>query len=207
MKKEHTSTKIHYLQEVKYSNIEYSNIQSTSYIIELNDDLSREETSWNMILRAVDNSENIENIENTIQLFITEIKSRNYEYLDKYSCFFDKISHKYKEYQQEAREKELNQFHEVSANSFLQLIRFIPELPKQNLDVYLDERTGCFGVIIRPEIKSKPILNLLMQDNKEIIFSYIKRRKKIIKISGRAYFNDEYEDSCEMRRLIRMISE
>ena len=46
-----------------------------------------------------------------------------------------------------------------------------------------------------------------MQDNKEIIFSYIKRRKKMIKISGRAYFNDEYEDSCEIKRLIRMIRE
>ncbi|MEA2029855.1 MAG: hypothetical protein U9N49_12905 [Campylobacterota bacterium] len=204
MKKEHTSTKIHYLQEVKYITVEYSNIQPIDYTIELNNDLTKEESSWNTILRAVDSSQDIEN---TIQSFISKIKNSHYEYQDEYSTFFDKISHTYREYQLEASEKKSNKFHEVSVNSFFQLIRFIPEFPKQNLDIYLDERTGCFGVVIKSKLKSKPLLNLLMQDNKEIIFSYIKRRKKIIKISGRAYFNDEYEDSCEMKRLIRMISE
>ena len=206
MEQKYTPKIIHYLQEVKYSSVEYSNIQSVSSIIELNNDLTREESSWNMILREVDSLQSI-GIENHIQLLMREIKSRNYEYLDEYSNFFNMISHKYKEYKLEANEKKLNKFHEVSIDSFFQLIRFIPEFPKQNIDVYLDERTGCFGVTIRSEVKSKPLLNLLMQDNKEIIFSYIKRRKKIIKISGRAYFNDEYEDSCEMRRLIRIISE
>jgi len=205
MEKEHTPTKIHYLQKVKYSSVKYSDIQSPSYIIELNNDLTREESSWNIILRTVSNSQNIESL---IKLFMNEIDNRKYEYLkDEYTTFFNKISHKYREYELEASTKKLNHFHEVSVNSFFQLIRFIPEYPKQNLDIYLDERTGCFGVIIKPNVKSKPLLNLLMQDNNEIIFSYIKRRKKIIKISGRAYFNDEYEDSCEMKRLIRMISE
>lgn len=187
--------------------IQYFSIKSSpmiNYTIELNNDLTKEESSWNMILRAVDNSQSIEN---TIELFMDKIRYSEHEYLDEYITFFHKISNRYKEYQEEAKEKKLNKFHEVSINSFFQLIRFIPEFPKQNLDIYLDEKTGCFGVIIKSKIKSKPLLNLLMQDNKEIIFSYIKRRKKIIKISGRAYFNDEYEDSCEMRRLIRMISE
>jgi len=201
MKKKDNSTEIYYLQEIKYSPIKYSNI---THIIELNDDLTREESLWNMILRAVDNSQNIEN---TIELFMSKIIDSNYEYLDEYSTFFDKLSLVYREYKLEASKKKLNQFHEVSIDSFFQLIRFIPEFPKENLDIYLDERTGCFGVVIKSKHKSKPILNLLMQDNKEIIFSYIKRRKKIIKISGRAYFNDVYEDSCEMKKLIRMIRE
>ena len=197
---------VKYSEKVQCSIFEYNDIsQSTFYSIETNDDLTREESYWNIILRGVDNSQNIEN---AIQLYINEIKKRNFnEIKDEYTNFLNQISNKYIEYELEKKRKELNQFKDVSINSFFQLIRFIPEFPKEDIDIYVDERTGCFGVIIKPKIKSKPLLNLLMKENKEIIFSYIKRRKKIIKISGRAYFNDEYEDSCEMKRLIRMISE
>ena len=200
-------TKVHYLQEVQHYNIEYKSIQksSVSYNIETNNDLTREESSWNVILREVDN---FQSIDNSIQSYINEINKRNLQEIkEKYTVFLEEVSNKYREYELEKKNKRQNQFQEVSVNSFLQLMRFIPEFPKENLDIYVDERTGCFGVIIKAKIKSKPLLNLLMQDNKEIVFSYIKRRKKIIKISGRAYFNDEYEDSCEMKRLIRMISE
>jgi len=207
-RKVETIRKVHYLQETQRPNIKYKHKhiqESVLYVIEVNNDLTREESSWNMILREVDN---YQNIENSIELYINEIKKRNLkEIKNEYTFFLNQISNTYKEYQLEKSEKKLNKFHEVSENSFFQLIRFIPEFPKENLDIYVDEKTGCFGVIIRPKIKEKPLLNLLMQDNKEIIFSYIKRRKKIIKISGRAYFNDEYEDSCEIKRLIRMISE
>lgn len=203
MKRRSTISKVRYLQEVKYSNIEYDDIYSSPIFLEVNNDLSREESSWNVILRTVDNLQNIETI---IKSFIDEIENRNSVYIkDDYTDFLKKISYKYKEYILEASQKKENEFHEISVNSLIQVIRFIPEFPKQDLDIYIDERTGCFGVIIQPKIKAKPLLNLLMQDNKEIIFSYIKKRKKIIKISGRAYFNDEYEDSCEMSKLIRII--
>ena len=204
--KSQTISKVQYFQEVQYTNIEYKEITpSRINFIETNNDLSREESYWNMILREVYNHKNIED---SIQLYINEIQKKDFQEIkDEYTSFLNEISNKYKKYQLEKRTKKLNQFQEVSIDSFLQLIRFIPEFPKKNIDIYVDERTGYFGVIIKPRIKSKPLLNLLMQDNKEVIFSYIKRRKKIIKISGRAYFNDEYEDSCEMKRLIRMISE
>ena len=201
-----TTTHISYLQEVQSFSFEYKKInQSQLHIIELNNDLTREESSWNIILREVNTHQSIED---SIQLYIDEIQKRNFNELkDEYTFFLKKVSTKYREYELEKKKKKRNQFQEVSINSFFQLIRFIPEFPKKNLDIYVDERTGCFGVIIKPKIKAKPLLNLLMQDNKEIIFSYVKKRTKIIKISGRAYFNDEYRDSCEMKRLIRMISE
>jgi len=201
-----TISKVHYLQEIQSSSIEYNEINpSTLYMIETNNNLNREESSWNVILREVDNSQNIKT---SIQLYIKEIKKRHLkEMRNEYTFFLNQVSNTYEKYQLEKSEKKLNQFHDVSVDSFFQLIRFIPEFPKKNIDTYIDERTGCFGIIIKSQSKSKPLLNLLMQENKEIIFSYIKRRKKIIKISGRAYFNDEYEDSCEMKRLIRMISE
>jgi len=203
--KSQTVSDVQYLQEVQY-NVEYKEItQSAFYIIEKNNDLTREESSWNIILREVDNSQNIKT---SIQLYIKEIQKRYLkEMRNEYTFFLNQVANTYEKYQLEKSEKKRNQFHDVSVDSFFQLIRFIPEFPKKNIDTYIDERTGCFGIIIKSKTKSRPLLNLLMQENKEIIFSYIKRRKKIIKISGRAYFNDEYEDSCEMKRLIRMISE
>jgi len=196
--------KVEYLKEVQCSNIKYNNIKkSASYLIELNNDLTIEESSWNVILREADN---YQNIEHSIESYIAEINKRNLKEIKEYTFFLEEVSNKYREYNLEKEKKKKNQFKEVSIDSFFQLIRFIPELPKKNLDIYVDERTGYFGVIIKSNIKARPLLNLLMQDNKEIIFSYIKKRKKIIKISGKAYFNDEYEDSCEMKRLIRMIS-
>jgi len=198
--------KVEYLKEFQCSNIKYSDIKksASSYLIELNNDLTIEESSWNIILREADN---YQNIENSIKSYIDEINKRNLKKIKEYTFFLEEVSNKYREYNLEKEKKKKNQFKEVSIDSFFQLIRFIPELSKKNLDIYVDERTGYFGVIIKSNNKSRPLLNLLMQDNKEIIFSYIKRRKKIIKISGKAYFNDEYEDSCEMKRLIRMISE
>ena len=203
--KSQTVSDVQYLQEVQY-NVEYKEItQSAFYIIEKNNDLTREESSWNIILREVDNSQNIKT---SIQLYIKEIQKRYLkEMRNEYTFFLNQVANTYEKYQLEKSEKKRNQFHDVSVDSFFQLIRFIPEFPKKNIDTYIDERTGCFGIIIKSKTKSRPLLNLLMQENKEIIFSYIKRRKKIIKISGRAYFNDEYEDSCEIKRLIRMISE
>lgn len=203
-----SNKKIHYLQEVQTSSVKYEKTQRfLNNNIELNNDLTKEESSWNIILREVITIENSQ-LEQVIKSHIDKIeqnnlKEINIEYLD----FLNEVLNTYNKYKLEKKDKKKNKFQEVSINSCLQLIRFIPEFPKKNLDIYVDERTGYFGVVIKANNKGKPLLNLLMQDNNEIIYSYIKRRKKIIKISGKAYFNDEYEDSCEMKKLIRMIDE
>jgi len=53
--------KVEYLKEVQCSNIKYSDIKksASSYLIELNNDLTIEESSWNIILREADNYQNI----------------------------------------------------------------------------------------------------------------------------------------------------
>ena len=125
----------------------------------------------------------------------------------RYYLFLKEIQKAYESYLAESAENDNNPFATPSLQSLIQLIRFIPEFPEKNIAIYLDAETGFFGVIIQAEDDGKPLLNLLMQDNKEVIFSYIKHRHKIIKISGRAYFNDHLEDSDEISKILRMISE
>jgi len=171
------------------------------YIVDSKSDRS----SWNATLTEVDHESN--DIRNLIFSFIKEIESYDNKDRYRYENFFRKISGTYDRYLSESEDNLVNDFHQPSSNSFLQLIRFIPDFPERNLEVYLDEKTGCFGVTIKNRTKEKPILNLLMKENKEVIFSFIKKKNKIIKISGRAYFNDHLDDSDEIKKIIRMLSE
>lgn len=98
-----------------------------------------------------------------------------------------------------------NEFSTPSIDSLLQLVRFMPEMRKLQHSVYIDEVSGSFGLTLKSSKKSKPILNLLMKSNREVIFSFIKKGKGIVKITGRAYFNDNLEDSHEIYNLVRMV--
>jgi hypothetical protein len=165
---------------------------------------SNEERSyWHKTLVDI-NDNNIDDLISNLSQQIGNYQGKKVQY--KYDVFLKKILETYHRYISESEENQVNKFHQPSYNSLLQLARFIPELPEDNLDVYLDEMTGCFGVIIKIQTKSKPVLNLLMKENKEVIFSFIKRKNKIIKISGRAYFNDCLEDSDEIKNIIRMLN-
>lgn len=108
-------------------------------------------------------------------------------------------------YVKESFTKKLNKFATPSEKSLFQLSRFIPELQKLHSSVYIDEKSGCFGVILKTKKGSKPILNLLMKSDKEVAFSFIKKEKGLIKISGRAYFNEHLDDSKEIKNLLRML--
>ncbi|WP_421340032.1 hypothetical protein [Aeromonas veronii] len=107
----------------------------------------------------------------------------------------------YQAYIFESDNNENNSFVEPSLESLLQFLRFLPSYANTN-SVYLDEKTGCFGLIMQGSASNKPTLNLLLRENKEVIFSYVKRRNKLMKISGRAYFGDHLDDSSEISKLI-----
>ena len=119
--------------------------------------------------------------------------------------FLSKILDAYGTYISDLDENKVNKFSEPEIVSFAQLLRFIPELPEENLSVYLDEETGCFGVVIKPNKKKKQILNLLMKENREVIFSFITNKNDIVKITGKAYFSDHLDDSDEIKRIIGLI--
>ncbi|WP_041736653.1 hypothetical protein [Colwellia psychrerythraea] len=108
-------------------------------------------------------------------------------------------------YYEDNKTNQLNKFPEPSVDSLMQLVRFIPEISRLKHNVYIDENTGAFGLTLKSSKKSKPILNLLMKENKEVTFSFIKKGKGIIKITGRAFFNHNLEDSHEIYNLIRMV--
>jgi hypothetical protein len=108
-------------------------------------------------------------------------------------------------YVKDSFENKKNTLAVPSKDSLFQLSRFIPELYHLQSSVYVDEDSGCFGVILKSKNKSRPILNLLMRSDKEVTFSFIKKENGLIKISGRAYFNEHLEDSKEINNLLRML--
>jgi len=127
--------------------------------------------------------------------------------LKKHGAFFAKADVAYNSFLKEKKECSKKVFPEPSAGSFLQLLRFLPEYPEKNIEVFVDEKTGFFGLTIRIQEKGNSILNLVMDENREIIFSFIKRNQKINKISGRAFFNDHLEDSPEIRKIFQLLKE
>ena len=205
--KNEISTKIIYKKSIsKNSEFTYKLTDPKSLSVLHDIELKLERDNWNLLLSQV--VTNHHKIEDLIIFFNKSMKkSEYYNHTDKYEDFFRKIHTTYNMYLNEAKNKKLNEFHSVSTESLLQLVRFIPDFPERNLKVYLDEMNGCFGVTIKVKSKEKPVLNLLMRENKEVIFSFIKRKKKIIKITGRAYFNDQFQDSSEIQNIIKMISE
>lgn len=108
-------------------------------------------------------------------------------------------------YYEDNKSNKFNKFPEPSLDSLMQLVRFIPEVSKLTHNVYIDENSGAFGLTLKSNKRSKPILNLLMKENKEVTFSFIKKGKGIIKITGRAFFNHNLEDSHEIYNLLRMV--
>lgn len=168
-------------------------------------ELESDRNYWNNTLKFDKHADNI-------NLLISELIERNYSPKNskrqlRYEGFLKKTREAYTNYLSESEENDNNKFPAPSVESFYQLARFIPEFPDQHIDVYLDSSSGFFGVMIHTINNGTPLLNLLMQDNREVIFSYIKRKNKIIKISGRAYFNDDLDDSSEITKLFRLISE
>lgn len=191
-----------YANHVESISFTLSEIIKTHYLSDSEHKLSY----WNKFLVEI-NTHNGDVANILSSLIEKSEQSEEYAAEYRYKAFFRKANGAHTRYLGDSKNNKLKLFHEPSANSLLQLVRFIPYYPGRNVDVYLDEMTGCFGVTISSNAKGRPILNLLMRENREVIFSFVKRRNKIIKISGRAYFNDDLNDSDEIKNIIRMISE
>jgi len=175
--------------------------------IDIYQDYDYQSNNWHSFLRAsmIHHESSIENIFAEIEEVLK--KDKNYKINKNYSNFINKIKKEYTEYQTEAEEKKIKAFKPVGIDSLFQMLRFMPELTKKDLNIYLDADTGCFGVVLQVNNSTKSFLNLLMQNNGEVIFSLIERHNKIVKVSGRAYFNDDYRDSNKIKKLFRLIHE
>lgn len=186
--------------EVKYLPSDETVIYAANNFIHY--EINSNQSIWNDFL--IRNTKDRAEINKLIENIYNSTKELNNK---RYSNFLEKVKKSFENYEVESKENIKNKFEEPSINSFFQLIRFLPEYPENNTNVYLDEKTGFFGITIKPKLKGKPILNLLMKDNKEIIFSFIKRKNGIVKITGRAYFNENLDDSDEIKKILRMFYE
>ncbi|ELA7191271.1 MULTISPECIES: hypothetical protein [unclassified Vibrio] len=115
------------------------------------------------------------------------------------------IQHAINTYEEDQHEASKNRFSDCSVNSLKQFVRYIPNFNTLYHKVYIDKDSGFFGIVLKSSKKSKPMLNLLLQDNGEVTFSFIERKKGMIKISGRAHFNHNLEDSTQIKHLLRMV--
>ncbi len=157
---------------------------------------------WNKALCAATGKVEINDFISYISEYFTNHRSQ----LDpSYEKIINKIHKTYELYLTERDENKLNKFHEPSVKSLYQLVRFIPEYPMQNIEIYLDENSGAFGLNILSNRNGKPILNILMKENKEVLFSFIKKNNEFVKITGRAYFNNNLDDSFEINKILKWV--
>lgn len=167
---------------------------------------------WNHAICSVHASH--EDIKEYLYNLTSKIKSVDSDALNDvrpYREFVVKTYVAYRRYVASGNENKLNLYSSVSLHSLAQLLRFVPQFLSKNKDssVYIDSESGCFGLVIQPKraAKNKMVLNLLMKDNKEVIYSLVKKRAGIIKISGRAYFNENIDDSDEINNILVWVSD
>lgn len=133
-------------------------------------------------------------------------KTNNSDDTRPYREFLSKIYFACKKYASSGNDNKVNIYSNMSLPSFVQLVRFAPELKSSNKNsvVYIDAESGCFGLIIKKRMgkKNNLVLNLLMKENKEVIYSLVKKNAGVVKISGRAYFNENIEDSSEINNIL-----
>jgi len=93
-----------------------------------------------------------------------------------------------------------------SAKSFIEFMRYVPAFyNKPGIKVYIDDRTGFFGVIYKRTSVKAGTLNILVKDNYEIDFSFAKRRKGVVTITGVAKFGKQLENSDQIRSIFRLM--
>ncbi|EIM5862999.1 TPA: hypothetical protein MB809_005253 [Klebsiella pneumoniae] len=93
-----------------------------------------------------------------------------------------------------------------SAKSFIEFMRYIPAFyNKLGIKVYIDDRTGFFGVIYKRTSFNAGTLNILVKDNHEIDFSFAKRRKGVVTITGVAKFGKHLDNSDQIRSVFKLM--
>ncbi|MGF6103223.1 hypothetical protein [Enterobacter sp. A4] len=105
------------------------------------------------------------------------------------------------------RRRELSHEHlYTAAKSFMEFLRYVPAFSvKRNIKVYIDDKTGYFGIIYKKSIHNAGTLNILVKDNFEIDFSYARKRKGVITITGIAKFGKHHENSDQILSLFRLM--
>ncbi|HCG7382891.1 TPA: hypothetical protein NJ378_003696 [Vibrio parahaemolyticus] len=146
----------------------------------------------------------------TIDGLICQVSRLSEELLDKQTdgntiSILGSLKNTYDDYIVESQENYKTTFSEGSVDSLRQFLRYIPDIASLHHSVYVEKDTGFFGVMLKSSKKSKPLLNLVLRENGEVLFSFVNKKTGMIKISGTAYFNHNLEDSREIRHLLRMI--
>lgn len=169
------------------------------------DELDNQE-NWNALLLKrnvfLDQTNTCEALTERLQDVIESMHQHQLAVTD---SILQSIKHAISTYDEDRDEAAKNNFSNYSVNSLKQFARYIPNFCTLYHKVYIDKDSGFFGIVLKSSKKSKPMLNLLLQDNGEVIFSFIERKKGMIKISGRAHFNHNLEDSAQIKHLLRMV--
>lgn len=179
-----------FFSKSEYQEVEHSSLNS--------------EEKWNRCL--FDHSifdEDIDRVDVFISALRSAVKSMAQELVN--CSVVDGLEKAYLTYQSDMIDAPRNSFSACSLDSAKQLARYMLHFSRLNFSFYVDKSTGFFGVMLKSSEGSRPLLNLLAQNNGEITFSFINYRKGVIKITGRAHFNDALEDSSEIKNLLRMI--
>lgn len=206
--KDITTFELENITEIRHPTIEIEKIKDTIYLNNLSlhtinpvDAEIKTHEKWNSLLLEY----NVLSSDTTTFKDLSEKLNSAINCIDSDRFFIESIKNAIAVYDEDQCESIKNKFNEYSISSLKQFTRYIPDFESLYYNVYIDKESGFFGIILKSSKKAKPILNLLLQENGEITYSFIERKKGIIKISGRAYFNNNLEDSCQIKHLIRMI--
>ncbi|WP_051916937.1 MULTISPECIES: hypothetical protein [unclassified Serratia (in: enterobacteria)] len=147
---------------------------------------------WIEFLNTFYNDNEVGGVEGYIR-YVMNVVSRDEKY--SYDAVLSKILDSYLSYERECVKAERS-YVEASVQSLLQIFRYIPFIyDKNNLDFYIDGETGFFGILRQLKHKNKGTLNILVKDNSELIYSYVKRKNGIMKYSGRGYTGKDLRNS------------
>lgn len=147
---------------------------------------------WIEFLNTFYNDNEVGDAEGYIR-YVMSVVNREGKY--NYDSVLNKILASYLSYEKECVKTEQS-YAEASVQSLLQIFRYIPFIyDKNNLDFYIDGETGFFGILRQLKHKNKGTLNILVKDNSELIYSYVKRKNGIMKFSGRGYTGRDLRNS------------
>lgn len=113
-----------------------------------------------------------------------------------------------------SQDSEENEFRKLntsySKRSLCLLARYVPSTIDRDYSIYIDEQSSLFGIVFKGKKvrKNKPaLLNVLIEEDGRVQFSYVNKGNNIVKISGTGSLKSSPEDSVFFEKLVRMLDE
>lgn len=140
---------------------------------------------------------------NTIAIALAELTKINLT--KELSVFLSEVILKEIEYY-ESRKNTYYEAANISIDSLMNTLKFIPFLICYQPNFYIDATTGFLGCTIKKKKANKKHknLNLVFQANDDVVFSLTERKNGIVTISGIADFDDDLEDTKALVYLLEL---